>query len=69
MMETIRIEFSNSNTSLHDAVLSESKFYDDDISPNDVVKTGEHNYIYLISIAIYKKYQGFGIGKYKFSMI
>lgn len=51
------------SNSLHDAILSGFKFYDDDISPNDVVKIGEHNYIYLISIAMYKKYQGVGIGK------
>lgn len=48
---------------LHDEILNERVFRDDDISADDVVEFSQRNYIYLISIALYKAYQGQGIGK------
>ena len=48
---------------LHEELLSHEAFHDDDIVPEDVVDLTECNYIYLLSIAIYKDYHGKGIGK------
>lgn len=48
---------------LHDMIISANGFYDDNIKEKDVEKFGSENYIYLISIALYKKYQGIGLGK------
>ena len=48
--------------SLHDSILCEAQFHDDDILPNDVIEMGGSNHIYLLSIAVYKKYQGMGVG-------
>jgi ribosomal protein S18 acetylase RimI-like enzyme len=37
-------------------------FHDDDILPDDLRHITESPYIYFLSIALYKKYQGLGIG-------
>ena len=49
--------------SLHDNIMLSDGFFDDNIEADDVISYGERNYIYLISIALYKKYQGQGLGK------
>ena len=48
---------------LHDKIMSADDFYDDNIEAKDVVSFSNENYIYLISIALYKKYQGKCLGK------
>lgn len=48
---------------LHDDILNSNKFFDDNIKEEDVLLFEKENYLYLISIALYKKYQGLGIGK------
>lgn len=48
---------------LHDRILHNDDFYDDNIEAKDVIPYGKENYIYFISIALYKKYQGLGFGK------
>lgn len=49
--------------SLHDEVLFNHIFHDDDIESNDVMAIGKRNYIYLISICLIKAYQKKGIGQ------
>ena len=51
---------------LHDDLLLKEGFHDDDIMPDDVKTLTESNNIYLLSIALYKKYQGQGIGRMMF---
>lgn len=48
---------------LHDKILNNDNFYDDNIAAEDVVSYDKENYIYLISIALYKKYHNQGLGK------
>lgn len=48
---------------LHDVLLTQKGLHDDDIKAIDVVKMTEHSYIYLLSIALCKHYQGIGLGK------
>lgn len=48
--------------SLHDRILHNDNFYDDNIEAEDVVPYETKNYIYFISIALYKKYHGLGLG-------
>lgn len=48
--------------SLHDRILHKDNFYDDNIEAEDVVPYERQNYIYFISIALYKKYHGLGLG-------
>lgn len=48
---------------LHDNIIGVKKFYDDNIKAKDVISFGKENYIYLISIALFKKYHGKGLGK------
>ena len=48
---------------LHGEIIHETAFRDDDILPEDITGFGKNNYIYLLSIALYKSYQGQGIGK------
>ena len=47
---------------LHDKILHNDNFYDDNIEAEDVVSYERLNYIYFISIALYKKYHGLGLG-------
>lgn len=47
---------------LHDKIMASDVFYDDNIEPEDVLSYGKENYIYFISIALYKEYQGYGLG-------
>lgn len=49
--------------SLHDSIVKECQFHDDDILPEDIVAMDRHSHIFLMSIAIYRSYQGMGIGK------
>lgn len=51
---------------LHDELLFQEGFHDDDIMPEDVKNFTESSNIYFLSIALYKKYQGQGIGKMMF---
>lgn len=48
---------------LHDKILKAGDFYDDNIESKDVVEYSKENYIYLISIALYKKYHHQGLGQ------
>lgn len=48
---------------LHDEIVYSEGFHDDDIEPEDVVQLTHNNYIYFLSIALYKAYQGRGIGR------
>lgn len=48
---------------LHSEIIHETAFRDDDILPEDILGYRESNYIYLLSIALYKAYQRKGIGK------
>lgn len=49
--------------SLHDELLYQEGFHDDDILPKDVKSFEESSYVYLLSVALLKKYQGLGIGR------
>ena len=48
---------------MHEAILSEGAFHDDDIQPEDVMPLGDKNEIYILSTALYKSYHGKGIGR------
>jgi GNAT superfamily N-acetyltransferase len=48
---------------LHEELLMNDDFHDDDILPDDVKHITESPYIYFLSIALYKKYQGLEIGR------
>lgn len=48
---------------LHDNIIRAKDFYDDNINAEDVVAFDRENYIYLISIALYKKYQRIRLGE------
>ena len=48
---------------LYNEILYTRKFHDDDIEPGDVMAMSANNNIYFLSIALYKKYHGKGIGK------
>ncbi len=48
---------------LHDEILDADGFHDDDILPEEVEYWKDNNHIYLLSIALLKKYQGRGIGR------
>lgn len=48
---------------LHGEIIYEAAFRDDDILPEDIMGFEKNNYIYLLSIALYKAYQRKGIGK------
>lgn len=54
--------FPISNSLEYEIIYTEN-FHDDDIEPKDIVEIEKNNNIYLISIALYKRYHRKGIGK------